>query len=198
MNFDFSGNPGDENRLYERELNTTQMKKGRFSAELTEEDGSKVRVTVDAKDPEVSLGRFLTVLAELGATAGPPKDAGKLPTSGQENLTDTGFTYGKVGDELGSVMVQGTTQEVAASWTGGGSPSEDTKSKTNNVMVLMRSLPGGWFTSKDVRKFYEERFGVRVNLSTVSMYLGRLSTRGSLARARSGRSFKYRLSEAGR
>jgi hypothetical protein len=93
-------------------------------------------------------------------------------------------------------MVQGPTQEAGAPWGGESNPAEgDTRSKMNNVMVLMRSLPRSWFTSKDVKRFYEERFGVRANLTTISMYLGRLATRGSLARAKSGRSFKYKLVE---
>ena len=171
------------------------MKKGRFTAELTEEDGSKVRVTVDAKDPEVSLGRFLAVLTELGAAGGSAKELGKLPLVGPAAVTEAGLAVRRM-EELSSVMVQGTAKEVGASWAGEPSPPEDdARSKMNNVMVLMRSLPRSWFTSKDVKRFYEERFGVRTNLTTISMYLGRLTTRGSLARAKSGRSFKYKLAE---
>lgn len=171
------------------------MKKGRFTAELTEEDGSKVKVTVDAKDPEVSLGRFLTVLTELGAADGSVKELGRLPSVEQAAVAEADLAVQRM-EELSSVMVQGTAQEAGASWVGEPGPAEDdARSKMNNVMVLMRSLPRSWFTSKDVKRFYEERFGVRANLTTISMYLGRLNTRGSLTRAKSGRSFKYRLAE---
>jgi hypothetical protein len=172
------------------------MKKGRFTAELTEDDGSKVKVIVDAKDPEVSLGRFLTVLTELGATDGSPKESGKLPSIEPAAIMEDSLATRRMEEELSSVMVQGATQETGVPWGGESNPAEDdTRSKMNNVMVLMRSLPRSWFTSKDVKRFYEERFGVRANLTTISMYLGRLATRGSLARAKSGRSFKYKLAE---
>jgi len=172
------------------------MKKGRFTAELTEDDGSKVRVTVDAKDPGVSLGRFLTVLTELGAADGSVKESGKFSSVEPAAITEDILVTRRTEGELNPVMVQGATQEAGAPWGGESNPAEgDTRSKMNNVMVLMRSLPRSWFTIKDVKRFYEERFGVRANLTTISMYLGRLATRGSLARAKSGRSFKYKLAE---
>ncbi len=175
------------------------MKKGRFTAELTEDDGSKVKVTVDAKDPEVSLGRFLTVMKELGAANGSTDESGRLPQIEPPAVAENALVTRRAEDELSSMMVQGAAQDPVASWEGdSGQTDGDTRSKMNNVMVLMRSLPRSWFTSKDVRRFYEERFGVRANLTVVSMYLGRLATRGSLTRAKSGRSFKYKLAESER
>jgi hypothetical protein len=173
-----------------------QMKKGRFTAELTEDDGSKVRVTVDAKDPGVSLGRFLTVLTELGATDDSVKEVGKSPSVEPAAITEDSLVTRRMEGELSPVVIQGATRETGVPWGSESNPAEgDTRSKMNNVMVLMRSLPRSWFTSKDVKRFYEERFGVHTNLTTISMYLGRLATRGSLARAKSGRSFRYKLAE---
>jgi hypothetical protein len=170
------------------------MRRGRFTAELTEDDGSKVKVTVDAKDPETSLERFLTVLTELGATDGPGKARTESFALGAPNATDPPSGYSAVRQDVDNLLLQGTDREIVAPWPGIEEvPSDGAKSKMNNVMVLMRSLPRSWFTSKEVRRFYEERFGVRMNLSTISMYLGRLASRGSLARAKSGRSFKYRV-----
>ncbi|HYA21756.1 MAG TPA: hypothetical protein VEG31_01060 [Thermoproteota archaeon] len=175
------------------------MKKGRFTAELTEDDGSRVKVTVDAKDPEVSLGRFLTVMRELGAANTSANESAKLPSVEPIAVAEDNLVTRRAEDELSSVMVQGVAQEIGTPWDNGLDSAEgDTRSKMNNVMVLMRSLPRSWFTSKDVKRFYEERFGVRANLTIVSMYLGRLVTRGSLTRAKSGRAFKYKLAESER
>lgn len=177
----------------------TQMKKGRFTAELTEDDGSKVRVVVDAKDPGTSLERFLTVLTELGAADESRRDRNESPFLGRVDVIDESGDYGRVQQEADNLLLRGADKQAVAPWGGVDNIAGDgTKSKMNNVMVLMRSLPRSWFTSKDVRRFYEERFGVRMNLSTISMYLGRLATRGSLTRAKSGRSFRYKVGESER
>lgn len=175
------------------------MKKGKFTAELTEDDGSKVRVIVDAKDPGTSLERFLTVLTELGATDEPRRGGNESPLLGRVEAVDESGDYNRAQQEVDNLLLQGAEKQVVTPWSEVDNMAGDgTKSKMNNVMVLMRSLPRSWFTSRDVKRFYEERFGVRMNLSTVSMYLGRLASRGSLNRTKSGRSFRYKVERSER
>lgn len=189
-----TGRRGVKNTLYGGRSCRERMRKGRFTAELTEDDGSKVKVTVDAKDPGTSLERFLTVLTELGATGEPRRDRNGSSSLGQVSVIEEPSDYSRVQQEVDNLLLQGTDRQIVTPWSGVENITDDgPKSKMNNVMVLMRSLPRSWFTSRDVRRFYEERFGVRMNLSTVSMYLGRLASRGSLTRAKSGRSFRYKV-----
>ena len=158
---------------------------------MTEDDGSKVRVTVDAKDPRVSFERFVRVLNTIGAGNPPPPGEAKPSEAASPQLI-----YEGIKGDPGAVANGSGTQETPPGWyqdeaLAGG----DERSKMHNVLVLMRSLPRSWFTSKDVKRFYEERFGVSAELTTISMYLGRLATRGRLSRTKSGRSFKYKLAE---
>ncbi|MEM0002661.1 MAG: hypothetical protein QXT08_00675, partial [Thermoproteota archaeon] len=62
-------------------------------------------------------------------------------------------------------------------------------------LVLFRSLPPGWFSSKEIQKLFNERFGENLKLSEVSIYLSRLASRGFLQRVKAGRYFKYKLGE---
>jgi len=169
------------------------MRRGRFTAELTDEDGSRVKVTVDGKSLEVSLGRFLSVLRDLGAARGPDPPVGKVSELEQVYIP-SGVDSEQLERLLGAAV--SVEQRAPSVWpTEEDTPEVAHRTKMGNVVVLMRSLPRGWFTSHDVKRFYEERFGVRMTLSTTSMYLGRLCTRGRLSRVKAGRFFKYKLVE---
>ncbi|UCG45203.1 MAG: hypothetical protein JSV58_07520 [Candidatus Bathyarchaeota archaeon] len=55
-------------------------------------------------------------------------------------------------------------------------------SKFSEIQLLVeRSFPIVWFSSKDVKSVYEQEFKKPINLSTVSTYLSRMTERGILS-----------------
>src|SRR3972149_10953245 len=88
----------------------------------------------------------------------------------------------------------------------GGMPSEGTPSGvgtglTSNFssrfdkvrLVIQKSFPLIWFSSKDVQSFYEQELKEPISLSTVSTYLTRLASKGWLLRAGESNSLKYKI-----
>ena len=70
-------------------------------------------------------------------------------------------------------------------------PSQDTFfGKLYNLIET--SFPGGEFSSSDVAREFEEKYGLPVRLATVSTYLSRLADRNHLRRERFGNSWVYR------
>jgi len=66
-------------------------------------------------------------------------------------------------------------------------------SLSDEIRLVVESLSGTWFTSKDVKRIYEERFNKQIQLSKVSTYLARLYDKGSLSRLKNGKLFKYKV-----
>jgi hypothetical protein len=88
----------------------------------------------------------------------------------------------------------------------GGMPGEGTNSGAGNAltsnslsrfekvrMVLQKSFPLVWFSSKDVQAVYEQELKEPISLSTVSTYLARMTNRGLLLRAGESRNLKYKI-----
>ncbi len=88
----------------------------------------------------------------------------------------------------------------------GGMPSEGATSGTGNVLtnsnlsrfekvrlVLQKSFPLIWFSSKDVQAVYEQELKEPISLSTVSTYLARMTKRGLLLRAGESNNLKYKV-----
>jgi hypothetical protein len=73
------------------------------------------------------------------------------------------------------------------------SPDSMKNSLTDEIRLVIESLSGTWFTSKDVKRIYEERFNKQIQLSKVSTYLARLYDKGFLSRLKNGKSFKYKI-----
>ena len=59
-------------------------------------------------------------------------------------------------------------------------------------LVVEKSFPIGWFSSRDVQSAYEEEFKEPVSLSTVSTYLSRMADRGILAKNGASNRRRYR------
>ncbi len=87
----------------------------------------------------------------------------------------------------------------------GGMPSEGTTSGvgtglTNNNfsrfekvrLVIQKSFPLIWFSSKDVQSFYEQELKEPIGLSTVSTYLARMTSKGLLLRSGGPNNLKYK------
>jgi hypothetical protein len=88
----------------------------------------------------------------------------------------------------------------------GGMPSEGATSGAGNVLtntnlsrfekvrlVLQKSFPLIWFSSKDVQAVYEQELKEPISLSTVSTYLARMTKRGLLLRAGESNNLKYKV-----
>jgi hypothetical protein len=87
----------------------------------------------------------------------------------------------------------------------GGAPSEDSNmsqgaSISNHVLsrfgkvqlVIQKSFPLIWFSSRDIQSVYEQELKEPVGLSTVSTYLSRMTTKGMLLRTGGPNSLKYK------
>jgi hypothetical protein len=87
----------------------------------------------------------------------------------------------------------------------GGAPSEGPTVSTgaslpNRVLsrfekvqlVIQKSFPLIWFSSKDIQSIYEQELKEPVSLSTVSTYLSRMATRGMLLRTGGSNNMKYK------
>lgn len=70
----------------------------------------------------------------------------------------------------------------------------DKPSKYDRVqMVVQRSFPIVWFSSRDLQLAYEQEFKEPISLSTAATYLSRLATRGKIARTGASNNLRYRL-----
>ena len=87
----------------------------------------------------------------------------------------------------------------------GGAPSEGPTVSTgvslpNRVLsrfekvqlVIQKSFPLIWFSSKDIQSIYEQELKEPVSLSTVSTYLSRMTARGMLLRTGGPNNMKYK------
>jgi hypothetical protein len=63
-------------------------------------------------------------------------------------------------------------------------------------MIVQRSLPLVWFSSKDVQATYEQEFKEPMSLSTAATYLSRLANRGVRAKTGASNSLKYKLAQS--
>lgn len=88
----------------------------------------------------------------------------------------------------------------------GGMPSGETNMETKTSLkgdglskydkvrvVVQRSFPLVWFSSKEVRNTYEQELTEPVSLSTVATYLSRLVLRGVLVKTGPPNNLKYRV-----
>ncbi len=58
--------------------------------------------------------------------------------------------------------------------------------------VIQKNFPLIWFSSKDIQSIYEQELKEPVGLSTVSTYLSRMATKGTLLRTGGPNSLKYK------
>ena len=87
----------------------------------------------------------------------------------------------------------------------GGAPSENPNSGLNSALtsslvsrfekvqvVIQKSFPMIWFSSKDIQSVYEQDLKEPIGLSTVSTYLSRMASKGLLLRTGGSNNLKYR------
>ena len=61
-------------------------------------------------------------------------------------------------------------------------------------LVIQKSFPLIWFSSKDIQSVYEQELNEPVSLSTVSTYLSRMTSKGILLRTGGPNNLKYKTS----
>ncbi len=67
-------------------------------------------------------------------------------------------------------------------------------SKQDKVRLLVeKSFPIVWFSSRDVQNLYEKELKEPINLSTVSTYLSRMAERGALTSSGTPNKKRYRI-----
>jgi hypothetical protein len=59
-------------------------------------------------------------------------------------------------------------------------------------LVIQRSFPLIWFSSKDIQSIYEQELKEPISLSTVSTYLSRMAGKGMLLRTGGQNNLKYK------
>jgi len=59
-------------------------------------------------------------------------------------------------------------------------------------LIIDKSFPMVWFSSKDIQSAYEQEFKEPISLSTVSTYLSRMADRGVLAKSGMSNRWRYR------
>jgi len=59
-------------------------------------------------------------------------------------------------------------------------------------LVIQKSFPLIWFSSKDIQSVYEQELKEPVSLSTVSTYLSRMTSKGILLRTGGSNNLKYK------
>ncbi len=59
-------------------------------------------------------------------------------------------------------------------------------------LVIQKSFPLIWFSSKDIQSVYEQELKEPVSLSTVSTYLSRMTSKGILLRTGGTNNLKYK------
>ena len=87
----------------------------------------------------------------------------------------------------------------------GGAPSEGSSINTSSSMpsrvlsrfekvqlVVQKSFPLIWFSSKEIQSVYEQELKEPVNLSTVSTYLSRMASKGILLRTGGSNNLKFK------
>lgn len=166
-----------------------RLKKERFKAEFLDEDGAKITVTLDGDQADRSLAKFVLMVERLRKA----KVVGLLPKNPEAPSETLDGAWEPVEPIVKSApKVRSTLRDELHSPDPTGVQLQE-RSKINDVLVLVRSLPDDWFTSLDLRAFYEQRFANEISLSMISTYLSRLVDKGFLYRMKAGRSFRYRM-----
>jgi len=88
---------------------------------------------------------------------------------------------------LGGTSNEGPTVSQAAS------SQNRTLSRFEKVqLIIQKSFPLIWFSSKDIQSIYETELKEPITLSTVSTYLSRMATKGMLLRTGGPNNLKYK------
>ena len=90
-------------------------------------------------------------------------------------------------------LLGGMPGEVATSGTGSALASSNLSRFEKVRLVIQKSFPLVWFSSKDIQSVYEQKLEEPIGLSTVSTYLARMTNRGLLVRTGGSNNLKYKV-----
>jgi len=90
-------------------------------------------------------------------------------------------------------LLGGMPGEGATSGVGSASTSNNLSRFEKVRLVIQKSFPLVWFSSKDIQSVYEQELKEPVGLSTVSTYLARMANRGLLLRTGGSNNLKYKV-----
>jgi len=90
-------------------------------------------------------------------------------------------------------LLGGMPGEGATSGAGSALASNNLSRFEKVRLVIQKSFPLIWFSSKDIQSVYEQELKEPISLSTVSTYLSRMTNRGLLLRAGESNHLKYKV-----
>jgi hypothetical protein len=89
-------------------------------------------------------------------------------------------------------LLGGVPSESLPSGPGNALASPDSSRFEKVRLIIQKSFPLIWFSSKDVQASYEQELKEPISLSTVSTYLARMTSKGLLLRAGNLNNLKYK------
>jgi hypothetical protein len=89
-------------------------------------------------------------------------------------------------------LLGGAPGEGPTAGTGASLPNRVLSRFEKVQLVIQKSFPLIWFSSKDIQSVYEQELKEPVSLSTVSTYLSRMTSKGVLLRTGGTNNLKYK------
>ena len=89
-------------------------------------------------------------------------------------------------------LLGGAPSEGSTAGAGASLPNRMLSRFEKVQLVIQRSFPLIWFSSKDIQSVYEQELKEPVSLSTVSTYLSRMTNKGMLLRTGGTNNLKYK------
>ena len=89
-------------------------------------------------------------------------------------------------------LLGGAPSEGTSIASGGSLPNRSLSRFDKVQLVIQKSFPLIWFSSKDIQSVYEQELKEPVSLSTVSTYLSRMTGKGILLRTGGPNNLKYK------
>ena len=90
-------------------------------------------------------------------------------------------------------LLGGMPGEAATSGAGNALTGNNLSRFEKVRLVIQKSFPLIWFSSKEVQSVYEQELKEPISLSTVSTYLARMTNRGLLLRAGESNNLRYKV-----
>ncbi len=90
-------------------------------------------------------------------------------------------------------LLGGAPSEASAASAGNALPNHVLSRFEKVQLVIQKSFPLIWFSSKEIQSVYEQELKEPVSLSTVSTYLSRMAGKGMLLRTGGPNNLKYKM-----
>ena len=176
------------------------IKKGKLSVSIVYDDNTKVKILINSSDLSHSMETLFDLLNNKNLSSKTHYSISEIDSSSKEEKqheTRKRPFYENLEIKKSGINNSSSSSQEESVFQDSSLPleNENERTRVNDILVLFHSLPPGWFSSKEVQKLFNERFGENLKLSEISIYLSRLTSRGLLQRVKAGRYFKYKLRE---